>query len=73
MRKLDCVNPNIFHHKKIEMLIGPKLDRVNRPLEYNSLSALSAKLYFFEISQVHQKLWLFKCTMLKTLNSNFLE
>ena len=27
---------------------------------YNSLSVLSAKLYFLEISLVHQKLWSFK-------------
>ena len=31
--KLDCVNANIFIiHKQYEMIIGPKLDRVNRPL-----------------------------------------
>ena len=41
--------------------------------EYYSLSVLSAKLYFVEIDPVHQKLWSFKCTMLKTLNSNFLK
>ena len=31
--KLDCVNANIFYHteKKFEIIIGPKLDRVNRP------------------------------------------
>ena len=35
MGKLDCVNANIFHHtqKKIQMIIGTKLDRVNRPLD----------------------------------------
>ena len=33
MGRLDCVKANIFHHtQKFEMLIGPKLDRVNRPL-----------------------------------------
>ena len=42
-------------------------------LEYYSLSVLSAKLYFLEIGPVHQKLWPFKCMMLKTLNSNFLD
>ena len=41
--------------------------------EYYSLSALSAKLYFLEIGPVHQKLWPFKCMILKTLNSNFLD
>ena len=40
---------------------------------YLSLSLLSEKLYFLEIGPVHQKLWSFKCTMLKTLNSNFLD
>ena len=39
--------------------------------EYYSLSVLSAKLYFLEIGPVHQKLWPFKCMMLKTVKSNF--
>ena len=34
---------------------------------------LSAKPYFFEIGPEDQKLWSFVCTMLKTLNSNFLK
>ena len=38
-----------------------------------SLSVLCEKLYFLEIGPVHQKLWSFKCMMLKTLNSNFLD
>ena len=42
-------------------------------LEYYSLSVLSAKLFFLEIGPVNQKLWPFKCMMLKTLNSNFLD
>ena len=37
------------------------------------LSVLSAKLYFLGIGPVHQKLWSFKCTILKTLISSFLE
>ena len=41
--------------------------------EYYSLSVLSAKLYFLEIDPVNQKVWPFKCMMLKTLNSNFLD
>ena len=41
--------------------------------EYDSLSLLCQKLYFLEIAPVHQKLWSFKCTMLKKLNSNFLN
>ena len=41
--------------------------------EYYSLSVLFAKSYFIEIGPVHQKLWPFKCMMLKTLNSNFLD
>ena len=35
--------------------------------EYYSLSVLSEKLYFIEISPVHQKLWSFRCMLLKTL------
>ena len=42
-------------------------------LKYYSLSVLSEKLYCFEIGSVNQKLWPFKCMMLKTLNSNFLD
>ena len=41
--------------------------------EYYSLSMLSAKLYFLEIGPVNQTLWPFKCMMLKTLNSSFLD
>ena len=41
--------------------------------EYYSLRVLSAKLYFLEIGTVQQKLWLFTCIMLKTLNLNFLD
>ena len=41
--------------------------------KYYSLSPLSAKLYFLEIGPVYQKLWPFKCMILKTLNSNFLD
>ena len=41
--------------------------------EYYSLSVLFAEAYFIEIGPVHQTLWPFKCMMLKTLNSNFLD
>ena len=41
--------------------------------ECYSLSVLSGKFYFLEIGPVDQKLWPFKCMMLKTFNSNFLE
>ena len=41
--------------------------------KYYSLSVLSLKLYFLKIGPVHQKLWPFKCMMLKTLSSNFLD
>ena len=41
--------------------------------EYYSLSVLSWKRYVLEIGRVHQKLWPFKCMILKTLNSNFLD
>ena len=34
---------------------------------------LSEKLYFLEIGPVNQKLWPFKCMMLKMLNSNILD
>ena len=37
------------------------------------MSVISTKLYFVEISRVRQKLWIFKYTMLKTLNSDFLD
>ena len=42
-------------------------------LKHYSLSALSKKLYFLEIGPVNQTLWPFKCMILKTLNSNFLD
>ena len=54
-----------FHGKKATFLYLTS--------EYYSLSVLSANLYFLEIDPKHQKLWLFKCAMLKTLNLNFLE
>ena len=39
-----------------------------------SLSVLSEKHYFLEVGLVHEKLWSFKCMMLKMmLNSNFLD
>ena len=41
--------------------------------KYHSLSVLSEKHYFLEIFPVNQKLWPFKCMVLKTLNSNFLD
>ena len=41
--------------------------------EYCSLSVLSAKRYFTEIGPVHQKLLPFKCMILITLNSKFLD
>ena len=41
--------------------------------EYYSLSVLSEKFYFLEISPVYKKLKSFKCMFLKTLNSSFLE
>ena len=44
------------------------LDSVNVPM-----SVISTKLYFVEISWGHKKLWIFKCTMLTTLNSDFLD
>ena len=37
------------------------------------MSVISTKLYFVEIGWVRQKLYIFKCTMLKTLNSDFLD
>ena len=53
---------------------GNKATILYLPKEYYSLSVgLSEKLYFLEIIPVHQKLRSFKCMLLKTLNSNFLE
>ena len=51
---------------------GDKATILYLTLKYYSLSVLSEKLYFLEIDPVNQKLWPFKCMMLKTLNSNFL-
>ena len=42
-------------------------------LKYYSFSVLFEKLYYLEIGQVNQKLWAFKCMILKTLNSNFVD
>ena len=42
-------------------------------LKYYLLSVVSEKIYFLEIGSVNQKLWPFKCMMLKTLRSNFLD
>ena len=52
---------------------GDKATILYLTLKYYSLSVLSEKLYFLEIGPVNQKLWPFKCMMLKTLNSNFLD
>ena len=38
-----------------------------------SMSVISTKLYFVEIGWVHQNYKIFKCTMLKNLNSDFLH
>ena len=53
--------------------MGDKATILYLTLKYYSLSVLSEKLYFLEIGPVNQKLWPFKCMMLKTLNSNFLD
>ena len=37
------------------------------------MSVISTKLYFVEIGWIRQKLYIFKCTMLKTPNSDFLD
>ena len=52
---------------------GDKATILYLTLKYYSLSVLSGKLYFLEIGPVNQKLWPFKCMVLKTLNSNFLD
>ena len=44
------------------------LGQVNCPM-----SVISTELYFVEIGWVRQQLQIFKCTMLKTLNSDFLD
>ena len=38
-----------------------------------AMSVISSKLYFVKIGWGHQKLCIFNCTMLKTLNSDFLD
>ena len=52
---------------------GEKATILYLTLKYYSLSVLSEKHYFLEIGPVNQTLWPFKCMMLKTLNSNFLD
>ena len=52
---------------------GDKATILYLTLKYYSLSVLSSKLDFLEIGPVNQKLWPFKCMMLKTSNSNFLD
>ena len=52
---------------------GDKAAILYLTLKYYSLCVLSEKLYFLEIGPVNQKLWPFKCMMLKMLNSNFLD
>ena len=52
---------------------GDKATILHLTLKYYSLSVLSEKLYFLEIGLINQKLWPFKCMMLKTLNSHFLD
>ena len=42
-------------------------------LKYYLLSVVSEKIYFLEIGSVNQKLCPFKCMMMKTLHSNFLD
>ena len=54
-----------FHDNKGIILFSSS---VNFPV-----SVISTKLDFVEIGWVHQKLSIFKCTMLKTLNSDFLH
>ena len=54
-----------FHGNKGTILFSSS---VNFPM-----SVISTKPYFVEIGWVHQKLSIFKCTMLKTLNSDFLD
>ena len=58
---------------KIEIKVLDHFQQPQLQLKYYSLSVLSEKLYFLETGPVNQKLWPFKCTMLKTLNSNFLD
>ena len=48
-----------FHGNKAAILFLTK--------EHYSLSVLSEKLYFLQISPVHRKLWSFRCMLLKTL------
>ena len=59
--------------EKVTVSMVTRLPFFSLTVEYYSLSVLSVKFYFLEIGPVHQKLWPFKCMMLKTLNSNFLD
>ena len=52
---------------------GDKTTIWHLTLKYYSLSGLSEKLYFLKIGSVNQKLCLFKCMMLKTLNWKLLD
>ena len=54
-----------FHGNKGTILFSSS---VNFPISF-----ISTKLYFVEIGWVHKKLSIFKCTMMKTLNSDFLD
>ena len=53
------------HGNKDTILV---LGSVNFPM-----SVISTKLYFVEIGLVRQQLYIINCTMLKTLNSDFLD
>ena len=51
-----------------------QIQKVMVPMAGNfPTSVISTKLYFVEIGREHQKLQIFKCTMLETLNSDFLD
>ena len=51
---------------------GDKATVLSLTLKYYSLCVLYEKFYCLQIGPVNQKVWPFKCMMLKTLNSNFL-
>ena len=54
-----------FHGNKGTILFSSSVDF--------PISVISTKFYFVEIGFVYQKLSIFKCTMWKTLNSDFLD
>ena len=77
IKEIDWLKPNSHFSKLFNANIvdfnGNKDTILGLTSAHFPLYVLSEKLHFLEISPVRQKLWSFKCTMLNTLNSNFLK